>query len=88
MTKDLKPIDAAHLSAVYRSTSTGRLKVAFSVPIENGRKGKDREVVGVLAMTVDLGEFNVLEKKLPPGNEVVLIDLRESSDGWIRRGGD
>ncbi len=77
--KGLKPIDAAHLSTVYRSKSTGRLKVAFSVPIHNGRNGKDRETVGVLAMTVDLGEFNVLEKKLPPGNEVVLIDLRESS---------
>ncbi len=86
-TKDLKPIKSQHLSVVYRSTSSGRLKVAFSVPIENGRKGKERQVVGVLAMTVDLGEFNVLERKLPPGNEVVLIDLRESAlDGPPRRG--
>ena len=29
-------------------------------------------------MSVDLGEFNVLEKRLPEGHEVVLIDLRES----------
>jgi hypothetical protein len=86
-TKDLKPIETPHLSAVYRSTSTGHLKVAFSVPIENGRKGKAREVVGVLAMSVDLGEFNVLEKELPPGHEVVLIDLREATiDGQTRRG--
>jgi hypothetical protein len=63
------------------------LKVAFSVPIENGKRGKDREVVGVLAMSVDLGEFNVLEKELPPGHEVVLIDRRESTiDGQTRRG--
>lgn len=86
-TKDLKPIKGPHLSAVYRSTSTGHLKVAFSVPIENGKKGKEREVIGVLAMSVDCGEFNVLEKKLPKGHEVVLIDMRESTiDGPPRRG--
>jgi len=72
------PIKAPHLSAVYRSKSSGRLKVAFSVPIENGRRGKERQVIGILAMTVDLGEFNVLEKKLPKGFEVVLLDMRPS----------
>jgi serine/threonine protein kinase len=86
-TPNLRPITGAHLSAVYRSTSSGHLKVAFSVPIENGLRGKDRGIVGVLAMSVDLGEFNVLEKQLPPGHEVVLIDLRESNvDGQTRRG--
>ena len=45
-----------------------------------GCSGKDAEVVGVLAMSVDLGEFNVLEKQLPPGHEVVLIDLRQVDD--------
>ncbi|MCI0492381.1 MAG: hypothetical protein L0Z07_05550, partial [Planctomycetes bacterium] len=86
-TANLDPIKSPHLSAVYRSTSTGHLKVAFSAPIENGLSGKDRKVVGVLAMSVDLGEFDVLEKKLPPGQEVVLIDLRESTiDGQTRRG--
>jgi hypothetical protein len=63
------------------------LKVAFSVPVENGKKGREREVIGVLAMTVDCGEFNVLEKKLPKGHEVVLIDMRESTiDKSPRRG--
>jgi serine/threonine protein kinase/class 3 adenylate cyclase len=86
-TPNLRPITSPHLSAVYRSTSSGHLKVAFSVPIENGLRGKDRGIVGVLAMSVDLGEFNVLEKQLPPGHEVVLIDLRESNvDGQTRRG--
>ena len=36
-------------------------------------------MIGVLAMAVDCGEFNVLEKKLPKGHEVVLIDMREST---------
>jgi hypothetical protein len=83
----LKPITAPHLSAVYRSTSSGHLKVAFSVPIENGLRGKDRGIVGVLAMSVDLGEFNVLVKQLPPGQELVIIDLRPSNiDEETRRG--
>jgi hypothetical protein len=61
------------------------LKVAFSVPIT--RKGKAREVIGVLAMAVDLGEFDVLKKDLPPGQEVVLIDLRQARiNGETRRG--
>ena len=86
-TTDLKPINSPHLSAVYRSTTTKNLKVAFSVPIENGKKGKERKTVGVLAMAVDLGEFNVLVRKLPKGQEVVLVDLRESTiDGQTRRG--
>jgi hypothetical protein len=86
-TEGLTPTATPHLSAVYRSTSTGHLKVAFSVPIENGRRGSERGVIGVLAMSVDLGEFNVLERQLPPGQEVVLIDLREASvDGQTRRG--
>jgi hypothetical protein len=86
-TPNLKPITAPHLSAVYRSTSTGHLKVAFSVPIENGLRGRERGIVGVLAMSVDLGEFNVLENDLPRGHEVVLVDLRESNiDGQTRRG--
>ncbi len=85
-TPDLKPITAPHLSAVYRSTSTGQLRVAFSVPINSVRGGTNK-VIGVLAMSVDLGEFNVLEKRLPAGHEVVLIDLRESViDGEPRRG--
>ena len=85
--KTCKPIEAPHLSAVYRSTSTGHLQVAFSVPIDNGKRGNSREILGVLAMSVDLGEFNVLQKQLPPGHEVVLIDLRLSKvDGQLRRG--
>jgi hypothetical protein len=86
-TPNIKPITARHLSAVYRSTSTGHLKVALSVPIENGLRGRERGVVGVLAMSVDLGEFNVLVKQLPPGQELVIVDLRQSNiDGESRRG--
>jgi serine/threonine protein kinase/class 3 adenylate cyclase len=81
------PIEQPHLSAVYRSSSTGRLHVAFSVPIENSQRGAEHKVLGVLAMAVDLGEFTVLEKDLSAGFEVVLIDMRQSViDGQSRRG--
>jgi serine/threonine protein kinase/class 3 adenylate cyclase len=86
---DLEPISGPHLSAVYRSTTTRQFKVAFSVPIENGRSGAARKVVGVLAMSVDLGEFNVLENVLDRqrGQEVVLIDLRRDNiEGDLLRG--
>jgi len=86
-TADVAPIEEPYQSAVYRSTSSGRLKVAFSVPIENGRKGAARQVVGVLAMSVDLNEFNVLEKELPDEFEVVLVDLRQLTiEGETNRG--
>jgi len=85
-TANLKPITEPHLSAVYRSTSTGQLRVAFSVPINSVRAGANK-VIGVLAMSVDLGAFSVLEKRLLTGHEVVLIDLRQSViDGQHRRG--
>ncbi|MGD9636487.1 MAG: serine/threonine protein kinase, partial [Pirellulales bacterium] len=83
---DLKPVSEPHLSAVYRSTSENTLRVAFSVPIVGVSAGTSR-VLGVLAMSVDLGEFNVLEKRLPKEHEVVLIDLRASViEGQPRRG--
>jgi serine/threonine protein kinase/class 3 adenylate cyclase len=88
-TNGLQPIQAPHLSAAYRSTSTDHLKVAFSVPIDNGRSGPNRAVVGVLAMSVDLGEFNALENVLDRqrGQEVVLIDRRKDNiEGEERRG--
>ncbi len=67
------PTKDIHLSAVYKSTSSKRLKVAFSVPIWNERA---RSVAGVLAMSVDLGDFAVLEKGIPSEKDVLLIDLR------------
>lgn len=78
-TEGLKPTETSHLSAVYRSTSDGTLRVAFSVPIENGRSGAEREVIGVLAMSVDLNDFDVLDRSIPKQYQVVLIDLRKET---------
>lgn len=87
-----KPITEPHLSCVYSSSTSKLLKVAFSVPIwkpivdaegepELNENGKPRrEVIGVLAMSVNLKDFTVLDKSMSGGSQVMLIDLR---DDWV-----
>lgn len=81
-------IQAPNLSAVYRSTTTRKLKVAFSHPVwsDPGEDGQ-RRVLGVLAMSIDLGQFNVLERDLSGGNEILLIDTRyDSIEKQLKKG--
>jgi hypothetical protein len=86
--RDVEPIASENLSAVYRSTSTRLLKVAFSVPVWNGLRGDERSAAGVLAMSVDLGDFRVLDAgELSGEKEVLLIDLRNDEiEKTSRRG--
>lgn len=73
-----------HLSRVYASSKTGELKVAFSTPIYNGKRGRGREVIGLLAMSVELGQFKALEEQRLSRDErdtvteieLLLADLR------------
>ncbi|MBA3482335.1 MAG: protein kinase, partial [Pirellulales bacterium] len=82
----IKPYDRNHLSCVYSSTTSGLLKVAFSVPIRratpaaSGQEEKG-EVIGILAMSMNVHDFTVLEKGMAGGSEVVLIDLRND---WVQ----
>lgn len=87
-TVDVEPILKPHRSAVYESTSTHRLKVAFSVPVRDQLiPTTTSKVAGVLAMSLDLGGFLALEDELPPGKEVLLVDLRaDEIDGTPQRG--
>jgi len=95
--QDLDPADEAalaavtpnpheHLSSVYRSTATGDMKIAFSVPVRDvaaagvANAAATGEVIGVLAMSINVHEFTVLERGEAEGSEVVLIDLRKD---WI-----
>jgi hypothetical protein len=51
-----EPLSHPHRSSVYKSVSTGRLKVAFSVPIWSDPEATDdRRPIGVLVMTFDVG---------------------------------
>ena len=84
----VEPIQTPHRSAVYKSTSTNRLKVAFSVPVwDSPNPTNSSSVAGVFAMSVDLGGFLALEDELPKGKEVILVDLRQDEiEGEARRG--
>jgi serine/threonine protein kinase/class 3 adenylate cyclase len=110
--KEVRPIRQPHLSAVYMSQTTKKLKVAFSVPIWSLKKEQsaanpaaaetgatpptgsaeqpgtsEPEVIGVLSMSVNVAEFEVLDADFAGGNQVALIDLREDTvDGEKRRG--
>lgn len=86
--KGVAPIDSPHRSAVYESTSTQRLKVAFSVPVwDRPNPIVTSQVAGILAMSLDLGGFLALEDDLPPGKEVMLVDLRvDEIEGTPKRG--
>lgn len=74
----VKPIDDIHLSSVYRSDSTKKLKVAFSVPIWSDGTAETRQVLGVLSMSVNVADFEVLKEDERGGNQVVLVDTRKT----------
>jgi hypothetical protein len=71
----ISPIQEPNISAVYLSSTTGKLRVAFSVPIWSTEG--TRKVIGVLGMSVDLGAFEVLNENTQRGKDIVLVDLRE-----------
>ncbi|WP_428306325.1 protein kinase domain-containing protein [Lacipirellula sp.] len=86
-----KPIENEHLSTVYYSTASQfkDLKVAFSVPIRDDGAGAGEssppasgpgKVIGVLALSINLNDFDVLDPEQARGSEVILIDLRKD---WI-----
>jgi serine/threonine protein kinase len=59
-----------HMSAVYESTNTGTLMVAFSVPIWSGPPERiDRTALGILCMAVELGDFSLAD-------DAILVDTR------------
>lgn len=76
----LAPIREAHRSVVFRSTVTGNLMVAFSVPIWDS-DDEGREILGVLGMTVELGGFGFEEMQLDQTQMVVLVDTSARTDG-------
>ncbi len=79
-----EPLSSPHRSSVYQSVSTGRLKVAFSVPMWSAPEGiDDRRQLGVLVMTFDVGmlfraidaiaDWNAARRPF----SVAVIDLRD-----------
>ncbi|MFM8378864.1 MAG: protein kinase domain-containing protein [Planctomycetia bacterium] len=78
------PLKEVHRSTVYKSTTTGKLKVAFSAPIWSGQAGVEgRRCVGVLMMAFDVGVLFRSIDAIGGWNAsrapfaVAVIDLRE-----------
>lgn len=82
------PTEHAHFSASFRSTSTGKWKVGISCPIwpETPESDSDTDVVpprrplGVLVLTINLGDFQLLSGDNESGDNnrlAVLVDGRE-----------
>jgi len=88
------PLKEVHRSTVYKSTTTGKLKVAFSAPIWSGPTGVEgRRCVGVLLMAFDVGVLFRSIDAIGGWNAsrapfaVAVIDLREDRiDGAPRAG--
>jgi tRNA A-37 threonylcarbamoyl transferase component Bud32 len=74
----LPPLTHVHLSRVFKSQADSKLRVAFSVPVR-ASAAKDAKVIGVLAMSVELGRFSSLRLGLGARQVVVLVDTREDT---------
>jgi len=82
-TTDIAPIRDVHRSIVFRSRATNNRMVAFSAPIWSGpRDAGDRHVIGVLAMTVELGHFAELRPEHGTSKDqmAVLVDANEDAN--------
>jgi hypothetical protein len=51
--------DVVNLSCVYQSTATNKLVVSFSVPVWDSENPVERQVLGLLAMTLEIDDFGV-----------------------------
>jgi len=70
-------IEASHLSAVFKSTTTEQWRVAISAPVYDV-SGSEREFLGVMAFTIAVGDFAVFRSKREMTDYfAVLIDNRE-----------
>jgi len=78
----LKPIRTTHFSAAFRSTTTGLWKICVSTPIF--RKGDPQgDVVGVLGVTVNLGDFAYFRNTNLDDRFAVLIDGRRGPNQGV-----
>ena len=72
----VSPITSTHLSAAFKSTTTRKWKVAISTPVRamvNGRQ----QTIGVMAITVNLGDFSTLRSENLGNQKAIFLDLRD-----------
>ena len=82
-TPNIEPIRHVHLSRVFVSTATQDRKVAFSCPVWSTEAEADRRrVVGVLSVTVALGQFAELRSREAAAKTqaAALVDAKPDSN--------
>ncbi|WP_425614184.1 serine/threonine protein kinase [Anatilimnocola sp. NA78] len=65
-----KHIEETNLSSVFQSSSTQRWKVAVSTPLRD----EDKHFIGVLVLTVNLSDLELVADKNKEGQQVVEVD--------------
>lgn len=75
---EVAPIRETHLSAAFKSTTTQRWKVAISTPVLSQHEGEER-LLGVMAITVDLGDFVTLRSESLGNQKAVFLDGRDGA---------
>ena len=80
-----EPINRPHQSSVYQSSTSGKLKVAFSTPVFD-RVGatKQRKVIGVLAVSVALGDFADFDE-IDRSSRSIEILLADTGSDYIEK---
>ena len=67
------PIAESHVSVAMESTNGGDLIVVFSTPI---KPHANEPPLGIIGMSIELGQFAGLDIPLPVGQKVLLVDTR------------
>lgn len=72
----IQPITQTQLSGAFLSTTSGTWKVAVTTPVYD-TSGDSERLLGLLAMTIDLGDFSYFRSNQSRDRFAVLIDGRE-----------
>ena len=82
-----EPIRDVHRSIVFTSQATRKRMVAFSVPVwSDNPRSEQSDVLGVLAMTVELGHFSELRPEHGASSDHVTILVDTTTDANGREG--
>jgi serine/threonine-protein kinase len=80
----VEPIRDVHRSVVFESQASGNRVVAFSVPVwGEADPGAQRQVLGVLGMSVELGRFGILQIGLGKDQVALLVDTQANAAGEV-----
>ena len=80
------PIVKTHLSRAFQSTTTYRWKIAITTPVYESAE-PDANLIGIMALTLNLGDFSYLRNKRIENQFAVFIDGRSDNGSATQRTG-